>query len=215
LEGVHALNEDQCRVLATIPRRDVELNLTRCGIADDAAGAFIECLQSDRGPIKLDRCSIDGQILARALAGNSCVTSLKLDPYNFISDAWMAVLFTALANNRGLVDLDLRRISISNDNWSLLCESLKAHPTLTRLRLDNTCPRLNGALIEMSADQIAQRKRLLARMVQENRVLVTIDLERYERDEQIYAEMIHPYLETNLYRTDTGPRYQESGYFDP
>jgi hypothetical protein len=75
------LNEDQCRALATIPRRDVELNLTRCGIADDAAGAFIECLQSDRGPIKLDRCSIDGQILARALAGNSCVTSLKLDPF--------------------------------------------------------------------------------------------------------------------------------------
>jgi hypothetical protein len=37
-------------------------------------------------------------------------------------------------------------------------------------------------------------------MVQENRVLLTIELERHERDDQIYKEMIKPYLETNLYR---------------
>jgi hypothetical protein len=30
--------------------------------------------------------------------------------------------------------------------------------------------------------------------------LLTIDLERYEREEQIYKESIHPYLEMNLYR---------------
>jgi hypothetical protein len=37
-------------------------------------------------------------------------------------------------------------------------------------------------------------------MVQENQVLLTIDLNRDERDEQIYAESILPHLETNLYR---------------
>jgi hypothetical protein len=36
--------------------------------------------------------------------------------------------------------------------------------------------------------------------MEENRVLLTIDPERVDRDYQIYMEMIHPYLETNLYR---------------
>jgi hypothetical protein len=46
-----ALSEDQCLALATILRLDVEVNLQVCGmVADDAAGAFFECLQSDRDP---------------------------------------------------------------------------------------------------------------------------------------------------------------------
>jgi hypothetical protein len=36
--------------------------------------------------------------------------------------------------------------------------------------------------------------------MQENLVLLTITLDPYNRDYQIYMEMIHPYLETNLYR---------------
>jgi hypothetical protein len=45
----------------------------------------------------------------------------------------MAILFTALANNRGLVDLNLQSQPINDENWSVLCQSLQAHPTLTIL----------------------------------------------------------------------------------
>jgi hypothetical protein len=61
------LSEDQCRALATMSRLDVELVLGCCSLADDAAGAFVECLQSDGGPVDLFMCEIDCQILANAL----------------------------------------------------------------------------------------------------------------------------------------------------
>jgi hypothetical protein len=70
------LSEDQCLALATMSRLDVELHMFGCSLLNDAVGAFVECLQSDRGPIDLDRCRIDSQILANALTGKSRVTSL-------------------------------------------------------------------------------------------------------------------------------------------
>jgi hypothetical protein len=100
------------------------------------------------------------------------------------------------------VKLDLNHRPISDENWTILCQSLKGHPTLTTLDLRSTRPRrvlLNGARIEISDEQKAQRMRVLAETVKENRVLLTIDLEGYEKDAQIYAEIL-PYLETNLYR---------------
>jgi hypothetical protein len=72
-----ALSEDQCRALVTIARSDVELDILKFSPADDAAGAFVECLICNRGPVKLKQCEIDSRILASALTGNSCVTSLK------------------------------------------------------------------------------------------------------------------------------------------
>jgi hypothetical protein len=42
------LNEDVCRALGTMSRFDVEVNISCCRLSNDAAGAFHECLQSDR-----------------------------------------------------------------------------------------------------------------------------------------------------------------------
>jgi hypothetical protein len=120
------LNEDLCHALATMSRLDLELKTNACTLADNAAGAFVECLhQSDRGPVKLEKCKIGNQIITNALTGNSRVAKLK--PYILNNDAEMVILFRALASNRGLVELDLRYHHISDDNWSILCESLKAH----------------------------------------------------------------------------------------
>jgi hypothetical protein len=213
-----ALSEDMCLAIATMSRLDVELTMDGCRLPNDAADAFVECLQSDRGPVKLIDCYIDNQIIASALTGKSRVTKLK--PYlnstmtndagravwfralaNNINDAEMAVLVTALANNRGLVDLDLEHHRISDDNWSILCESLKAHLTLTSLDLEDTRPMSPAhARIILSAEQKTRRTRVLAEMIQENALLQTITLSEHERDEHIYTQEIRPYLETNLYR---------------
>jgi hypothetical protein len=112
---------------------------------------------------------------------------------------WLS-LFRAIANNRGLVDLDLNRHPISNENWMILCESLQAHPTLTSLNLEDTKPRSPDGASILSAEQKTRITRLLADMVQQNTLLQTITLSEHERDEHIYIEEIHPYLETNLYR---------------
>jgi hypothetical protein len=82
------------------------------------------------------------------------------------------------------VELDLYCCYISDDNWSSLCQSLQAHPTLTNLDLRITRPRTC----------------LLAEVMRHNTILHTIALPEDERDEQIYTESILPYLETNRYR---------------
>jgi hypothetical protein len=51
-----------------------------CRVLNDAEGAFVECLQSDRGPIDLCECQFDSQILPNALTGKSRVTKL-MPPY--------------------------------------------------------------------------------------------------------------------------------------
>jgi hypothetical protein len=192
-----ALSEDQCLALATMSRLDVELTMERCSLSNNAAGAFVECLQSDRGPIKLHRCEIDTQIVANALAGKSRVTRFQPD-FDDADDADKAILFRALANNRGLVELDLHNVPISDENWMILCRSLQAHPTLTTLCLYATTPwRPVGAAIRFSGEQKSLRTRALVEMIQENAVLQTITLSEHERDEHIYTQEIKPYLVTN------------------
>jgi hypothetical protein len=199
------LHEEQIRALATtefLP--GMELILHGCSLLGDNGcnAAFVECLQGDRGPTQLVSCSIeDCHVIAAALEGNSRVTLLQRHPASTADDAAKGVIFRSLAVNKGLVKLDLFHRSISEENWTIMCESVKGHPTLTSLYLGYTSPRaLNGNQIEMSTEQRAQRTRVLAAIVRENRVLLTIDLRGHERDDQIYEESILPYLETNLYR---------------
>jgi hypothetical protein len=194
-----ALNEYQCRALATMSRLDVELVIYLCLLADDAADSFIECLQSDRGPVELDLCAIDCQILTKALTGNSRVT--RYMPYcNGGVDADMAILFRALADNRGLVGLNFRYGGpISDENWTILSQSLQAHPSLTSL---NLCDTIFGS-IALSTEQRAQRTRALAEMMKLNTVLNTIELAELSEGrygQHIYTQEIHPYLVTNQYR---------------
>jgi hypothetical protein len=153
-----ALSEDQCLALATMSRLDVELNLNWCSLSNNAAGAFVEFLQSDRGPVNLDLCKIDSQIIiANALAGDSRVTRFQPD-FNETDDSGMAILFRALANNRGLGDLDFGGDPISDENWTILCQSLQAHPTLTCLNLRATMPRSPADDLIVFSDELKTRR---------------------------------------------------------
>jgi hypothetical protein len=198
-----ALSGDLCHALATMSRLDVELDLRHCSLVDnDAAEAFVECLQSDRGPVELERCRIDCHVLASALVGNSRVTRLRPDfHWTRTLDTGKGMVFRSLTENKGLVDLDLSGHSIIDENWSVLCEALHGHPTLTSLDLEYTSSRAhNGARIALSTDQRAQRTRAIAELTEVNTILLTVVLADGERDEKIYTQEIIPYLETNLYR---------------
>jgi hypothetical protein len=197
------LNEEQIRALATTePRPDAEVILQGCRLLHDNGchAAFVECLEHDRGPTKLDPCRIDCHVLgAAALEGNSRVTRLVLVAGDFAADdAGKGVIFRSLAENKGLVKMDFNSCSINDENWTILCQSLKGHPTLTSLDLRYASPprALGGARIWLTA----QRTRVLAAMGQENQVLLTVDLKQHDKDHQIYGELILPHLESNLYR---------------
>jgi hypothetical protein len=201
-----ALNEEQCLALATMPRRldnEVEIRLSCCSLAGDGRGAvaaaFVDCLQSDSGPVSLFRCKIRSHILTNVLTGNSRVTRLKLGYYD-ISDPILSLLFTTvLASNRGLVDLDLRCHSIIDENWFILCRSLERHPTLTSLDLRDTRP-TRQASEGVMLEQKRKRTRAIADFLEQNTMLQTVHLSEQERESRIYEELIHPRLEMNLYR---------------
>jgi hypothetical protein len=179
-----------------------ELDLRHRGLVDDdAAEVFVECLhQSDRGPIDLSYYNIDSQIIASALADNSRVTKLK--PHSESrTDADMAILVAALANNRGLVNLDLEDRCISDDNWSIYeGPSYVDHfgPPWYEAKLYGNDDAYDEGLL--SDEPKVHRVRAIAEMVQHNTVLYTIMLSGDEQDDQIYDEEISPYLETNRYR---------------
>jgi hypothetical protein len=195
-----ALSEDLCLALTTMPRLDVVLSFQCCSLADDdAAAAFVECLQGDKGPIELNYCEIGSQIIANALRGNCRVTRFKPGSAR-TNDADTAVLFRSLVKNRGLVDLDLSYNSISNENFVILCESLKAHPTLTSLDVQST--RRRGTVFYSRLEYYgAARMSAMADMMEQNTILQTIHLSEGLRNyQQIYTQAILPYLETNLHR---------------
>jgi hypothetical protein len=187
------LNEEQIRALATTESRPgMEVILHGCRLLGDngCRAAFVDCLQGERGPTQLIVCNIDCHVLAAALEGNSRITRLR--PVNkwATGDTEMGAIYSSLAENKGLVKLVLCDRSISDENWTILCQSLKGHPTLTSLDLRHSNPR--------TQDDI--RTELLAERMKENRVLLTIRLSEDERDDQIYAESILPRLETNICR---------------
>jgi hypothetical protein len=193
------LNEEQIRALDTASSPDVEVMLASCIIPDNAGcrEAFVECLQSDGCPIKLQGCTIDCQVLATALRGNSRVASLVLPNYWTAEETMQGIVSRSLAENKSLMHLCFRESAISDENWSLLCQSLQVHPTLTSLDLRNTARvQING----LSDEQKTPRTNLVAEMMQTNTILQTIDIFPRERDQRIYSETILPRLETNRFR---------------
>jgi hypothetical protein len=112
------LNEEQIRALETAPMPDVDVKLLKCSLPDNVGcrEAFVECLQSDGCPIQLQECEIDCQALATALTGNSRVTRFVL-PVSLRNDANIAVLYKALANNKGMLYLHWNSRPTRDENF--------------------------------------------------------------------------------------------------
>jgi hypothetical protein len=202
------LDADQCRALATVSSPDLEINLERCKLASDdmssCQDAFIECLQHDRGPTELDRCLISNRILATALTGNTRVVKLRIacdsgDKTETMQadHSGMGILFRSLTEMHGLLELNLYDHYIMDDNWHILCESLKAHRTLTCLDLRYT-HRLN-TLPMIANKQKVQRTRGIADILQANTLLHTIKLYPFDRSPD-RNESVNLRLEANRYR---------------
>jgi hypothetical protein len=191
-------NGDQCRALATMSRIDVELLMHTCQVTE---AAFVDCLQNSGGPLRLHSCLVDGKIMARGLAGQSRVSSLHLQFDQFLPfDTAPSEIFTALANNRSLLELNLQENDISNENWMILCHSLQVHPSLLNMNLQNTNRRARNLAVSFSDESKKERTRAIADMLAENTVLQSIQLSDVEIEETIYRESILPRLKTNVYR---------------
>jgi hypothetical protein len=96
------LSEDLCLAIATMSQLDVEVTISWCRLTDDAAGAFVECLQSDIvGPFKMDMCKIDSQIIANALTGDRRVAGFQPLCGVWTDDAGMAIFVQGNCQQQG------------------------------------------------------------------------------------------------------------------
>jgi hypothetical protein len=206
LAGI-TLDEEQCRALATVSSLDLEIILERCSLAPDdifsCQKAFIECLQRDRGPTELDRCLISHRIIANALIGNIRVVKLRIacgeDESEIIQDhAGIGIMFRALTEMRGLLELNLYDHFIMDDHWHILCQSLKMHRTLTCLDLRYT--QRWDTLPMITNERKMRRIRGIAEVLKVNTLLHTIKLSPFKTDHQIFNESVTPRLEMNRYR---------------
>jgi hypothetical protein len=197
-------NEEHIRVLAAPFQHKMRLALRDCRFpdGDTSKDTLLQWLQSGRGPTELFRCVIDSNVIAGALTGNSHLRRLLLclEKASTAGAPELSLIFRALAEDRGLTEFDAFWYSIDDENWTLLCQSLQRHPTLTSLGLACTVPKLPTDKIEFSEERKTSRTLALADMLQTNTILHTISLFSGEYDERIYTESIEPRLETNMYR---------------
>jgi hypothetical protein len=106
----------------------------------------------------------------------------------------MDACFQALAENQGLVNLDLSRVRISDENWDVLWQSLSRHPKLEIIDVKSA----NWGLV---ADVERTRKtHAIVDALRVNTVLHTIILHRHGYDLEILDNIVNPRLLVNMYR---------------
>jgi hypothetical protein len=187
------MNEDHCRVLGAFSRPGLEIVLHRCTITSAGASALAEGLGRNQGPTKLHLCQIDNSVLAEGLRGNSRLESLKLRLSNSPEDI---AIMGALRENKGLVALHLMyyEFRLNDESWGVICDSLKAHPTLEVLNLRvftdfATAPAVIKSQIQTILD-----------MMKLNLSIYTIHLPDRYSEHELFRESVVPYLETNRLR---------------
>jgi hypothetical protein len=205
------LNQGHCRALMSASNTSLALTLFQCTILEKGADAFVECLQSDCGPTELFNCTIGVRALTESLVGSQRLQSLHVDRLTGFNDTDMTALVGALAENQGLTHFTFSNHDIGDDNWNLLCQALKTHPSLESVNLQGTGggattrqPRVGQWQLEnfeiMYSEQKAFRMLALANAIQENTVLHTLVLSPDEKEDEIFQDLIIPRLETNLFR---------------
>jgi hypothetical protein len=194
-----ALSKEHVRALAETDHTDLLVKLTYCDVMSHSETDNIilaDLLRTSQARLELISCIVAGDALAGALKGNSCC--LRLTPSRGdegLVQLEIHALFLALAENEGLVELDMSNQSITDENWATLCRSVRTHPTLEVLDLRFTTNR-RGLTCPVRKNQ---RALALVEMLQENTVLHTIRTSHDECCQRVIQESIRPSLQTNRF----------------
>jgi hypothetical protein len=200
-----SLSEDHVRVLGDFSKPDLEIYLKQCRITGAAASVLAEVLGRNQGPTKLDSCWIDNFLLAKGLRGNSRLKSLRprIPEQLGVGNREVLAIAGALKENKGLVDLDFfYRFRMSDETWNTLCDSLKTHPTLQVLSLQQ-CVETHEEP-PMAPAVLNSRIQALVDALRMNTSIHTIHLVHRRDTTSIEHELLRqstiPYLERNRLR---------------
>jgi hypothetical protein len=195
-----AINENHCGVLGVYSKPGLEIVLHRCKLTSAGASALAEVLGRNQGPTKLDRCDIDNSILADGLRGNSCLKSFFpcLSTNLEVGNRQVLAIADALKENKGLVALhiwhDFRR---SDETWDALCDSLKTHPALQVLSLQQSTDRFGEFALAPAV--ITSRVQAIMDMLKGNMSIHTIHVYDRYRLHELFQGSVIPYLKTNRF----------------
>jgi hypothetical protein len=212
------LDETQCRALAaaspsaTTGKLDIRFHDCRILHAGSAA-ALADLFRNNNNNNNNDQGgqvnyhldhfqSEDWRILAESLRGNASVKTI-VQPAGrlgerMLKDDEFRVLAEALAANQGLLKFFPRGQHINDENWKVLCQSLRSHPTLETLDFSGTFNDVNNAIRAKSSRK--RRCKCIVDLLRSNTVLRSVHLTRNERDETIWSESILPHLQTRTYQ---------------
>jgi hypothetical protein len=142
--------------------------------------------------------SEDWPLLAESLRGNTSVKTI-VQPAGRLAERMLEidefrVLAEALGDNQGMLRFAPREQLINDENWAVLCQSLRSHPTLYTLDLSATFHDLNAGIMPDTSKK--HRCECIVELLHSNTVLRSIHLTRKERDENIWRESIVPHLQT-------------------
>jgi hypothetical protein len=194
-----SLNTCHCRAIDALTRTDLQIELDRCEPTESGQEILLECIRQNRGPTKLSECRIDTRRLADAMRGNNSVTTLRL--HFRCSDEDKLYAMQALAENEGLVTLDLESARIADEIWVALWQSVAHHPKLEKISL----PRYVSTWRDGNKEaQKILRMQVMVDALRVNTVLHTIALRRVDFDEDILDSTVYPLLLANKYRPRVG-----------
>jgi hypothetical protein len=206
------LDESQCRALAaaspSTTTGKLDIRFHGCRVLNVGSTAALADLfrdnnnnsQTDQVHYHLDHFQTEGwRVLAESLRGNTSVKTIY-EPGGLygrqLKHDEFRVLAEALRDNQGLGKFTPRRLHINDENWTLLCQSLRSHPTLDTLDLSGTFHNPNAGMTNASKKH---RCTCIVNLLRSNTVLSSVHLTRDERDETIWRESIVPHLQTRTY----------------
>jgi hypothetical protein len=213
------LDENQCRALsAASPSRTtgkLDIRFHDCRVLHEGSTAALADLfrnnnnnnnNNEGGQVHyhLDHFQTeDWRILAQSLRGSTGVKTI-VQPAGRLNERMLEqpefrVLAEALGDNQGLVKFAPIAQHINDENWTVLCQSLRSHLTLETLDLSSTFLD-DDSNATMSGATKTHRCTCIVNLLRSNTVLRSIHLTREERDETIWSESILPTLQTRTYQ---------------
>jgi hypothetical protein len=196
------LNTSHCRALDALTRTNLQIGLHYCRPTESGEEIILESIRQKRGPNKVSAYRMDTRRLADALRGNNSVTALA--PPLPCSVEEKLVLVQALAENEGLVTLDLSLVPIADETWIAVWQSVARHPKLEKIILPYKNPYIRTWKDGTTDAQKTLRMQALVYALRINTVLHTIELRRRDYDEDVLDSTVYSLLLANRYRPRVG-----------
>jgi hypothetical protein len=137
------LDDEHCRALLATEdaREDFEITLDSCRLTEAGESVLLDGIRRNQGPTSLHGCRCNTQPLAEALNRNTHIKRFQCRSDDGITDEDVLVLLWALAGNLDIEELGPQGMKITNEGWSIMCQSLANHPAIEHLNLDYTASR--------------------------------------------------------------------------